>query len=261
MDVLSSMAMLSGYRAVLLAATTLTKMFPMMMTAAGTIAPARVFVVGAGVAGLQAIATARRLGAVVKAYDVRPAVREEVESLGASFVDLPLEVGEVQDKQGYARGFDEEFYRRQREMMMSVVGESDVVITTAAVPGKTAPTLITAEMVSHMPAGSVLVDLAAERGGNCELTRPGETVDSEGVQILGPLNVPADLARDASQLYAKNITTFLLHLINDAQINIDLEDEITRDTLVARDGEIVNQRVSQLLAPAPESSADDAKGN
>jgi NAD(P) transhydrogenase subunit alpha len=242
MDVLSSMANIAGYRAVLLAATALPKMFPMMTTAAGTITPAKVFVVGAGVAGLQAIASARRLGAVVSAYDVRPIAKEQVQSLGAKFVEMPLDSAEGQG--GYAKAMDEEFYRKQRELMTRVVAENDVVITTAAIPGKKAPTLVTAEMVRGMAPGSVIVDLAAERGGNCELTRPGETVVDGGVTILGPANLPAEVPYHASQMFAKNITTFLLHLFKDGQFHFDLDDEITRDTLVAKDGKIVNPKVA-----------------
>ena len=256
MDVLSSMATVAGYRAVLLAATTLPKMFPMLMTAAGTVAPAKVFIVGAGVAGLQAIATARRLGAVVSAYDVRPAVKEQVQSLGARFVEMELEAGDAEDKGGYAREMDEEFYRRQREMMARVLAESDVVITTAAVPGKKAPVLFTAEMVAGMAPGSVIVDLAAERGGNCELTRPGETAVEHGVTILGPLNLASEVSHHASQMYSKNIATFLLHLVKDGQVKLDTEDEIVAGTLVARDGKVVHPRVAELLAPAGGSDAD-----
>ncbi|MHC4178507.1 MAG: Re/Si-specific NAD(P)(+) transhydrogenase subunit alpha [Planctomycetota bacterium] len=204
MDVLSSMATVSGYRAVLLAAGALPKMFPMLMTAAGTVTPAKVFIMGVGVAGLQAIATARRLGAVVSANDIRPAVKEQVESLGAKFVQLELDTTAAEDKGGYAKEMGEEFLRKQREMIARVVAESDVVITTAAVPGKKAPTLLTAEMVAGMSPGSVIVDLAAERGGNCELTRPGETVVEGGVRILGPANLPAEVPHHASQMYAKN---------------------------------------------------------
>ena len=241
MDVLSSMANIAGYRAVLLAATSLTKMFPMMTTAAGTITPAKVFVVGAGVAGLQAIASARRLGAVVSAYDVRPIAKEQVQSLGGKFIEMPLDAAEGQG--GYAKAMDEEFYRKQRELMTRVVAENDVVITTAAIPGKKAPTLVTAEMVRGMAPGSVIVDLAAERGGNCELTRPGETVVENGVTILGPANLPAEVPYHASQMFAKNISTFLLHLIKDGKFHIDLEDEITRETLVTQDGEVVHPKV------------------
>ena len=249
MDVLSSMATVAGYRAVLLAATTLPKMFPMLMTAAGTITPAKVFIVGAGVAGLQAIATARRLGAVVSAYDVRPAVKEQVQSLGARFVEMELEAGDAEDKGGYARQMDEEFYRRQREMMARVLAETDVVITTAAVPGKKAQVLITAEMVAGMAPGSVIVDLAAERGGNCELTTPGETAVEHGVTILGPLGLASEVPHHASQMYSKNITTFLLHLVKDGQVKLDTEDEIVAGTLVARDGKVVHPAVAGLLSP------------
>jgi NAD(P) transhydrogenase subunit alpha len=240
MDVLSSMATIAGYKAVLLAADNLPKMFPMMMTAAGTISPARVFVVGAGVAGLQAIASAKRHGAIVEAYDVRPAVKEQIESLGGKFLELELEAGDAEDKGGYAKAMGEEFYRKQREMMTKVVAECDVVITTAAVPGKKAPVLITAEMVRGMTPGSVIVDLAAERGGNCELTRAGETVEEYGVTIIGPLNIPTTLPFHASQMYAKNVSTFLSHLVKDGKVELNMEDEITRDTMVCRDGEIVN---------------------
>ncbi len=247
MDALSSMATIAGYKAVLLAAEALPKMFPMLMTAAGTISPARVFVVGAGVAGLQAIATARRLGAVVQAYDVRPAVREQVESLGAKFVELELDAGEAEDKGGYAKELDDEFYRKQREMMTAVLAESDVVVTTALIPGKPAPVLVTADMVQAMPAGSVIVDLAAERGGNCELTRPDETAVEHGVTILGPSNIAATVPYHASQMYAKNIATFLLHLVDEGALQLDMDDEITRETLLCRDGEVVHPRVKELL--------------
>jgi NAD(P) transhydrogenase subunit alpha len=248
MDALSSMANIAGYKAVLTAAAHLPRMFPMMMTAAGTIAPARVFIIGAGVAGLQAIATAKRLGAVVKAYDIRPAVKEQVESLGGKFVQMELETSDAEDKGGYARAMDEEFYRKQRELMAKVVAESDVVITTAAVPGKKAPILVTGGMVKKMPLGSVVVDLAAERGGNCELTRPGQTVIDGGVTIIGPLNLASEVAYHASQMYAKNISTFLLHLIKDGQLKIDMNDEITRETLLTRGGTVVHPRVQELSA-------------
>ncbi|MBI3837908.1 MAG: Re/Si-specific NAD(P)(+) transhydrogenase subunit alpha [Planctomycetia bacterium] len=247
MDVLSSQATVAGYRAVLLAATTLSKMFPMMTTAAGTITPAKVFVVGAGVAGLQAIASARRLGAVVSAYDVRAAVKEQVQSLGAKFVEMPLETEQSETQGGYAKAMDEAFYRRQRELMLKVVAENDVVITTAAVPGRKAPTLITAEMVAAMAPGSVVVDVAAERGGNCALTKPGETVVEHGVTILGPGNLPADVPYHASQMFAKNITTFLAHLIKDGKFHFDLDDEITAETLVAQGGQVVNAKVREAL--------------
>jgi NAD(P) transhydrogenase subunit alpha len=247
MDVLSSMATAAGYRAVMLAAAALPKMFPMLMTAAGTISPARVFVVGAGVAGLQAISTARRLGAIVSAYDVRPAVKEQVQSLGAKFVEMPLETGQAEDKGGYAQQMGEEFYRKQRELMARVVAEHDVVITTAAVPGKKAPVLVTDQMVAGMASGSVMVDLAAEFGGNCELTSPGQTVVAHGVTILGPTNAPSEVAYHASQMFSKNISTFLLHLLNDGQLNLDMDDEIIRETLIARDGKVVHPRVLALV--------------
>jgi NAD(P) transhydrogenase subunit alpha len=247
MDVLSSMATISGYKAVLLAADALPRMFPLLTTAAGTITPAHVFIVGVGVAGLQAIATARKLGAVVEAYDVRPAVKEQVQSVGAKFVELPLETAHAEDKGGYAKAQDESFYQRQRDMMARVVAANDVVITTAVVPGKKAPVLITAEMARGMAPGSVIVDLAAERGGNCELTRPDQVVVDHGVTILGPTNLPSTVPYHASQMYAKNITTFLLHLTKDGVIKVDTSDEITRETLIAHGGEVVNPRVRSAL--------------
>ena len=250
MDVLSSMATVAGYKAVLLAAATLPKMFPMMMTAAGTISPAKVLVIGAGVAGLQAIASAKRLGAVVEAYDVRPAVKEQVESLGAKFLDLPLETTAAEGAGGYAKAQDESFYRRQQVMMLKAVAANDVVITTAAVPGKKAPILVTSEMVVAMRPGSVIVDLAAERGGNCELTRPGETYVHGGVTILGPTNLPASVPHDASQMYSKNITTLLTYLVKEGKIEWKIEDEVLREVLVARDGQIVNAKVRDILGLA-----------
>ncbi|MBL9084794.1 MAG: Re/Si-specific NAD(P)(+) transhydrogenase subunit alpha [Planctomycetales bacterium] len=245
MDVLSSMATVAGYKAVLLAADALPKMFPMMMTAAGTISPARVFVVGAGVAGLQAIASAKRLGAVVEAFDVRAAAKEQVESLGAKFVELPIDTAEGQG--GYAKQMDEAALAKQRELMAKTVAASDVVITTAAVPGKRAPVLVTAEMVRGMAPGSVVVDLAAERGGNCELTRPGQNYTEGGVQILGPTNLPALVPFHASQMFAKNVSTFLQHLVKTGLPNFNTDDEIIRDTLVTRDGQVVHGRVLELL--------------
>ena len=259
MDVLSSMATIAGYRAVLLAATSLPKMFPMMMTAAGTISPARVFIVGAGVAGLQAIASSKRLGAVVSAYDVRPVVKEQVESLGGKFLEIQMDTAEAEDKGGYAKQLDDEAIKKQQELMLQAVAESDVVITTAAVPGKKAPILLTAEMVEKMNPGSVVVDLAAERGGNCELTRPGETVVEGGVTILGPANLPAEIPYHASQMYAKNIATFLLNMVKDGQLNLDMEDEIIRDTLVTRDGKIANSRVAEILGIEIETPAGDVE--
>ena len=247
MDVLSSQATIAGYKAVLLAADALPKMFPMLTTAAGTVAPARVFVIGAGVAGLQAIATARRLGAVVEAYDVRPAVKEQVESLGAKFVELPLEAAESEDRGGYAKQMDEEFYRKQRETMSRVVRASDVVITTALVPGMKAPVLVPADAVKRMAPGSVVVDLAAEAGGNCELTRADQVVEVNGVRILGPTNLPSTIPFHASQMYSKNVSSFLLHLVHEGRIELDLEDEITRETLAGRDGEVVHPRIRKAL--------------
>ena len=251
MDALSSMASIAGYKAVLLAANALPRMFPMMMTAAGTAPPARVLILGAGVAGLQAIATARRLGAVVSGYDVRSAVREQIESLGAKFVVITLgERGEGEG--GYARALDEATIRSQRDQMAAVLREQDAVITTAAVPGKKAPLLITRAMVGVMAPGSVIVDLAAERGGNCEITRPGETVVEGGVTVIGPLNVPATVPFHASQMYSRNIVTFLKNLLSEGRLHVDLKDEIARETLVTRDGEVVHPKVQALLgANAP----------
>jgi NAD(P) transhydrogenase subunit alpha len=247
------MATIAGYKGVLLAAMASPRMFPMLMTAAGTISSAHVFVVGAGVAGLQAIATARRLGAKVEAYDVRPAVKEQVQSLGAKFVELPIESADAEDKGGYAKAQDESFYKRQREMMLKVVAASDVVITTALIPGKRAPILLTTEMVEAMPSGSVIVDLAAERGGNCELTRPDQSVVHRGVTILGPSNPPALAPYHASQMYSRNIITFLTHLLGktgaqQSTMPIDTADEITRETLLTRDGDVVHPRVRELLS-------------
>ena len=262
MDILSSMATVAGYKAVLLAAAELPRIFPLLMTAAGTLAPARVLVIGAGVAGLQAIATARRLGAVVQAYDVRPAVREQVESLGGRFVELQLDSEDSEDAGGYAKAQDEDFYRRQQEELAKVVAANDVVVTTAAIPGQQAPILITEAAVAAMASGSVVVDLAAERGGNCALTQPGDTVEIGGVKIMGPLNLPSTAPYHASQMYAHNISTFLRHLVEDGNLAIDLEDEITRETLIARGGEVVHARVRELIQPsvpaAPRSPGDDS---
>jgi NAD(P) transhydrogenase subunit alpha len=248
MDALSSMATIAGYKAVLLAADTLPKLCPMLTTAAGTVTPARVFIIGAGVAGLQAIATARRLGAVASAYDVRPAVKEQVQSLGGRFVELPIEAREAQDARGYATAQDETFYQRQRELLGRVVAESDVVITTAVVPGKKAPILVTEDMVKGMAPGSVIVDLAAERGGNCELTEGGATVVKHHVNIVGQINLASAVPYHASQMYARNISTFLLHLFKGGKPELSLEDEITRETLVTRGGEIVHGRVREFFA-------------
>ena len=250
MDALSAMATIAGYKAALLAADHLPKMFPLLMTAAGTIKPARVFVIGAGVAGLQAIATARRLGAIVEAYDVRPAVREQVESVGARFVELPLEAAGAEARGGYARAMDADFYQKQAELMLRVVAASDVVITTAAVPGRRAPVLITAAMVAAMAPGSVIVDLAAERGGNCELTRPGQTVAEHGVTILGPLNLSSSIPYHASQMLGRNLTALLKHLTREGRLALDEEDEITRESMVTRDGSVVNARVREALGLA-----------
>jgi NAD(P) transhydrogenase subunit alpha len=248
MDALSSMATISGYRAVLLGASQLAKMFPLLMTAGGTITPAKVFVLGAGVAGLQAIATARRLGAVVCAYDVRPAVKEQVESVGAKFIMLNVENQSAEDKGGYAKAMDETFYRRQRELLTEVLREQDVVITTAAVPGRKSPILITADMVAAMPPGSVIVDIAAERGGNCELTRAGETIVHNGVTILGPVNVPSMVPYHASQMLSANITALIKAIADKNEISLNLEDELIRETLVTHAGRVVHSRIADLLA-------------
>ena len=248
MDVLSSMATVAGYRAVLLAAISLPKMFPLLTTAAGTVTPAKVFIIGAGVAGLQAIASARRMGAVVSAYDARPAVKEQVQSLGAKFVELAVDTSQAEGQGGYAKDLGEETLRRQQEQLAPIAAQSDVIITTAAIPGKKAPVLISAAMVAGMAPGSVIVDLAAERGGNCELTVAGETVVRNGVTIIGSTNLPSDVPYHASQMFAKNVTTFLLHLVKDGVPAFDMEDQITRDTLITRNGEIVHPRVQEALA-------------
>jgi NAD(P) transhydrogenase subunit alpha len=247
MDTLSSMGTICGYKAVLIAADTLPRIFPMMTTAAGTITPARVLVIGAGVAGLQSIATARRLGAVVSAYDLRPASKEQVQSLGGRFVELPIEAKDAQDARGYGTAQDESFYAKQRELLTRVVAESDVVVTTAVVPGKKAPVLVTAEMVKGMAPGSVIFDLASERGGNCELTQSGKTIVAHGVTIIGRINIATEVPYHASQMYARNVTAFLLHLVKDGKLQLNLQDEITRETLLTQDGEIVNQRVREFF--------------
>jgi H+-translocating NAD(P) transhydrogenase subunit alpha len=247
MDALSSMSTISGYKAVLIAADSLPKIFPMLTTAAGTITPARVLIIGVGVAGLQAIATARRLGAVVSAYDLRPAVKEQVQSLGARFVELPIEAKDAQDERGYARAQGEDFYRRQRELLGKVVAESDVVITTAVVPGKAAPILVTKEMVAGMAPGSVIVDLAAERGGNCELTKAGEKISVNGVTLIGFFNLASTVPYHASQMYARNLTAFLLHLVKDGKLQLNTADEIVRDTLLTQSGEVVNARLRECF--------------
>jgi len=246
MDALSSMATISGYKAVLIAADTLPKLFPMLTTAAGTITPARVFIMGCGVAGLQAIATARRLGAVVSAYDLRPAVKEQVQSLGGRFVEIAIEAKDAQDARGYATAQGEEFYKKQRELLGKVVAESDVVVTAAVIPGKKSPILVTKEMVAGMAPGSVLVDLAAERGGNCELTRAGEKVEEHGVTIIGSINLASTVPYHASQMYAKNVATFLLYMVKDGKLQINPEDEIVRETLLTQGGEIVSARLREI---------------
>jgi NAD(P) transhydrogenase subunit alpha len=251
MDALSSMATVAGYKAVLIAADNHPRIFPMLTTAAGTVTPARVLVIGCGVAGLQALATARRLGAVISAYDVRPAAKEQVQSLGGRFVELPIEAKEAQDARGYATAQGEDFYRRQRELLGKVVQESDVVITTAVIPGKKAPVLVTEEMVKGMALGSVIVDLAAERGGNCDITEPGKTVVKHGVTIVGTFNLADGVPYHASMMYARNITSFLTHLIKDQKLNLNLQDEIVRETLLTRGGEIVNARVREFFKLPP----------
>ncbi len=247
MDALSSMATIAGYKAALMAADGLPRMFPMLMTAAGTVAPARVLVIGAGVAGLQAIATARRLGAVVSGYDIRAAVKEQIESLGARFVVLDMDGAGAEDKGGYAKAMGDDFYRRQRELLGDVLAEQNVVITTAAVPGRKAPILITREMAARMAPGSLIVDIAAERGGNCELTQAGGTVEVNGVRVLGPVNLGSSIPYHASQMYAKNIATFLKYLVKDGALALNREDEIVRETLVTHAGEVVHPKVRELL--------------
>jgi len=261
MDVLSSMATICGYKAVVLAADTSPRIFPMLTTAAGTITPGRVLVIGAGVAGLQAIATARRLGAVASAYDLRPAAKEQVQSLGGRFVELPIEAKDAEDARGYARAQDENFYKRQRELLGKVVAESDVVISAAVIPGKKPPILVTKEMVASMAPGSVIIDLAGERGGNCELTRPGEIVVEHGVTIIGWFNLASTVPYHASQMYARNVSAFLLHLVKDGKLQLNMEDEIVRETMLTRGGEVVNARVREFFSlPAlPVASKEVAK--
>jgi proton-translocating NAD(P)+ transhydrogenase subunit alpha len=251
MDALSSMGTICGYKAVLLAAETLPKIFPMLTTAAGTITPAKVLVIGAGVAGLQAIATARRLGAVVSAYDLRPAAKEQVQSLGGRFVELPIEAKDAQDAGGYAKAQDEEFYRRQRELLAKVIAESDVVITAAVVPGKKSPVLVTKEMVAGMAPGSVVVDLASERGGNCELTKPGEVILEYGVTVIGYYNFASTVPYHASQMYARNIAAFLQLIVKEGKLQLNPEDDIIKNTLVTQAGEIVNPRIREFFSLPP----------
>jgi NAD(P) transhydrogenase subunit alpha len=248
MDALSAMSTISGYKAVLIAASQLPKFFPLLMTAAGTVTPARVFVIGAGVAGLQAIGTAKRLGAVVEAYDTRPVVKEQVESLGGKFVELGLETKDAEAKTGYAKAQSEEFYKQQQEMMSRYIAAADVVIPTALVPGKRAPVLITEEMVKGMRPGSVIVDLAAEQGGNCALTEPGKEVVKHGVLIAGPLNLPSTVPFHASQMYARTVTNYLFHLLKDKSLHLDLSDELTRGPLVTYRGEIIHEAVKTVVA-------------
>lgn len=248
MDVLSSMATIAGYRAVIAAADIYSKIFPMLMTAAGTLLPAKVFIIGVGVAGLQAIAVAKKLGATVEAYDVRPEVKEQVQSLGAKFLELGIETKDASDKSGYAKALSEEFYKKQREMMLKVIETSDIVITTALVPGKKAPILVTEEMVKRMKPGSVVIDLAAEKGGNCAVTKPGEIVDYNRVKIAGLVNSPSDVPVHASQMYSHNIKNFLKTIVKDGQLRIDTADEIIAGTLVTQNGSIVNEMVKKALA-------------
>jgi H+-translocating NAD(P) transhydrogenase subunit alpha len=261
MDALSSMATICGYKAVVLAADKLPRIFPMLTTAAGTITPARVFIIGAGVAGLQAISTARRLGAVASAYDLRPVAKEQVQSLGGRFVELPIEAKDAQDSRGYARAQDEAFYQRQRELLGKAVADSDVVITAAVIPGKEPPLLVTKDMVASMAPGSVIVDLASERGGNCELTKAAETVVEHGVTIIGTFNLASSVPYHASQMYARNLSAFLLHLVRDGRLELNLEDEIVRETLLTKDGEVFNARVREFFSlPAlPAASKEVAK--
>jgi NAD(P) transhydrogenase subunit alpha len=255
MDALSSMATICGYKAVVLAADTLPRMFPMLTTAAGTIAPAKVLIIGAGVAGLQAIATSRRLGAVASAYDMRAASKEQVMSLGGRFVELPIEAKDAQDAGGYAKAQDESFYQKQRELLAKTVAESDVVITAAVIPGKKSPILVTKDMVEQMAPGSVIVDLAAERGGNCELTKPDETIVVHGVTIIGAFNLAETVPYHASQMYARNISAFLQILTKDGKMQLNLKDEIIRETLVTHEGEIMNARVREFFSlPALQST-------
>ena len=256
MDVLSSQATVAGYRAVLLAADRLPKMFPMMVTAAGTLSPAKVFVIGAGVAGLQAIATAKRLGAVVEAYDTRAAAAEQVESLGGKFVELTLETGDSEDSGGYAKAQTEEFYDAQRKLMGEVAGRSDVVVTTALVPGREAPLLLDEDGVKAMAPGTVVVDLAAPNGGNCACTTPGETVTVHDVHVMGPLNLPSELPLHASQMFSKNLVTFVNHLAPEGELVVDLEDEITVGSLVSRGGQVVHPVVQEKLGIAPAAAPE-----
>ena len=266
MDILSSQAAVAGYKAVLIGASELPKMFPLLTTAAGTIAPAKVFIVGAGVAGLAAIATSRRMGSLVEAYDVRPAAREEVESLGARFVELPLETGQEEGSGGYAKQLSEETIKKQQELMAKTVAASDVVITTAQVQGSTAPVIITTEMIKGMAPGSVIVDLAAEQGGNCEPTVAGEIVDVDGVKVIGVVNLPGEIPVHASQLFGKNVANFLGLMVVGGKLDTGVDDDVIKESVVASGGDVVNNRVREALGleklpepepPAPEPAADD----
>ncbi|PQO38611.1 NAD(P) transhydrogenase subunit alpha [Blastopirellula marina] len=261
MDVLSSQATIAGYRSVLLAAVHLPKMYPLLMTAAGTLSPAKVFVIGAGVAGLQAIATAKRLGAVVTAYDVRPEATEQIESLGAKAAQFQLAAEGAQDKGGYAKDLGEEFYQKQREFMGDLCAENDVVITTAAIPGRKSPLLVTTEGVKRMPPGSIAIDLAAERGGNIEPSLADERVDLDGITIFGPTNLPSEIPNHASQMFSNNITKFLLNMVKEKKVHLNLDDEIIASTIAAQGGEITNARLRELMnlpplsRPTPDTSA------
>ncbi len=259
MDALSSMGTICGYKAVIMAADTLPRIFPMLTTAAGTITPGRVLIIGAGVAGLQAIATARRLGAVASAYDMRPAAKEQVQSLGGRFVELAIEAKDAQDARGYGTAQGEEFYKKQRELLGGAVAESDVVITAAVIPGKKSPILVTEDMVARMAPGSVIVDLAAERGGNCALTQAGKTVKEHGATIIGQFNIATNVPYHASQMYAKNLSAFLLNLVKDGKLQINERDEIHRETLLTRDGEIVNARVREFVGLSPLAAGAEVK--
>jgi NAD(P) transhydrogenase subunit alpha len=254
MDALSSMSTVAGYKAVLIAADSMGKFFPLLMTAAGSVPPVRAFILGAGVAGLMAIATARRLGAVVEAFDVRPAVKEQVQSLGAKFVEMPLEES-AETAGGYAKALSEDAHRREVELLHKHVKDSDVVITTALIPGRPAPVLVTEEMVRDMRPGSVIVDLAAENGGNCALTEPGCDFIRHNVRIIGPLNLPSAMPVHASQLYSKNIFNLLNLLIKDGQLALNMDDEIVAGTLITHNGQITNPNVKKVVEPAPEGVA------
>ncbi len=261
MDVLSSMATIAGYKAVLQAADRLPKLFPMMMTAAGTLVAAKVFVIGAGVAGLQAIASSRRLGAIVQAYDVRPVVKEQIESLGAKFVELDLDTSGSEDQGGYAKQLTDEQVQMQQQQLADIIAECDVCISTAAIPGRPSPLLVTADAVRRMRTGSVIVDLAAERGGNCELTQADQAVVEHGVTILGPTNLSSEVPQHASQMFAKNLATFLLHMTKEEKLDIDFDDQIVRETLAANDGQVQNQRLRDLLELGPLATEASVSGD